>query len=207
MIEIVIDEYITHVELSKSRKAKYYKKNGKIPKKYSKFKSYDIKGRLLGADGEPVIANPASVNTPRLLKINGQSLYSGNMNPMVRSKVVNVIKSFMTDCLPDIEPLAVPIRVESDLYAPLQGKNWDLDNQWIYHKCFLDAVVAKGIIPDDNIMFVTQAPAFRFFPVEHKEDRKIVYRLIPEDREEILNHGAYKAFHESDSSSNESLTF
>lgn len=208
MTEITIPEYITHVQLSKSRRPKYYTRKQKIPKKYAKYKKYDLKGRLLGPDGEPIIANAGVVAKPRMLKINGQQLYSGNMNAMVRSKVVNVIKDFMFDFVKDVEPMTVPIRVESDLYAPLAAKNWDLDNQWIYHKCFLDALVKAEVIPDDNVMFVTQAPAFRFFPVEHKEERKIVYRLIPEDRPEIIEHGAYIAYHKNyDSSEAESLEF
>lgn len=197
MTEVIIPEYITHVELSKSRRPKYYNRKQKVPKKYAKFRKYDLKGRLLGADGEPIIANAGVVNKPRLLKINGQQLYSGNMNAMVRSKVVNVIKDFMHTFVKDLPSLAVPVRIESDLYAPLAAKNWDLDNQWIYHKCFLDALVKADVLPDDNVMFVTQAPAFRYFPVDTPEERKIVYRIIPEDRDEILNHEAYIAYHDN----------
>ena len=195
MIEIIIPEYITHVQLSKSRRPKYYRKGGKIPKKYAKYKKFDLKGRLCDGAGDPIIANPATVNKPRLQKINGQQLYSGNMNPMMRSKVVNEIKKFMSSFTKDVEPVQVPIRVESDLYAPMAARNWDLDNQWIYHKCFLDALVSSGVLPDDNIMFITQAPAFRYFPVDMPEERKIIYRLIPEDRPEILEHPSYVAFH------------
>lgn len=204
-LTIEIPEYITHVELSKTRKARYYRKGQKLPKKYAKFKKYDLKGRLLGEDGAPIIANAGVVNKPRELKINGQSLYSGNMNPMVRSKVVNMIKKFF-EPFTNVEPVPFPVRIEADLYCPLASKNWDLDNQWIYHKCFLDSLVRNGVLPDDNVMFVTQAPGFRYFPVDHREDRKLVYRLIPEDRPEILNHGAYISFH-SETSSDESLNF
>jgi len=204
-LTIEIPEYVTHVELSKTRKARYYCKGQKLPKKYAKFKKYDLKGRLLGEDGAPIIANAGVVNKPRELKINGQSLYSGNMNPMVRSKVVNVIKKFF-DSFTNVEPVPFPVRIEADLYCPLASKNWDLDNQWIYHKCFLDSLVRNGVLPDDNVMFVTQAPGFRYFPVDHREDRKLVYRLIPEDRPEILNHGAYISFH-SETASDESLNF
>jgi hypothetical protein len=206
MTEIEIPEYLTHVQLSKSRKAKYYNRGQKVPKKYSKFKTYDLKNRLLGADGNPIVANAGVVNTPRELKINGQSLYSGNMNPMVRSKVVSTIKQFFEQFTSNIKSVQVPVRIEADLYCPLAAKNWDLDNQWIYHKCFLDSLVTNGVLPDDNIMFVTQAPGFRYFPVDHKEDRKLVYRLIREDRPEILEHGAYVAFH-TETDSDESLNF
>ena len=206
-LTIEIPEYITHVEISKTRKPKYYKKGQKIPKKYANFKKYDLRGRLLGADGLPIVANAAVVSKPRLLKINGQQLYSGNMNPMMRSKVVNLIKEFFNVYTSGLEPVAVPVRIEADLYCPLAAKNWDLDNQWIYHKCFLDSLVKNGVLPDDNIMFVTQAPGFRYFPVDHKEDRKLVYRLVPEDRTEILEHGAYIAFHSPETDSDETLEF
>ncbi len=211
MTEVTIPQYITHVQLAKARKAKYFKKGTATAKKRAakykhKMYTWNKQGFLVTPSGERVVANSKSAGTPRFLKINGQQLYSGNMNAMVRSKVVNEIKDFMATYVKDIEPMSVPIRVESDLYAPLAAKNWDLDNQWIYHKCFLDALVNAGVIPDDNVMFVTQAPAFRFFPVEHKEDRAIVYRLIEEDRPEILEHGAYIAYH-SNNDSDESLNF
>lgn len=211
MTEVTIPQYITHVQLAKARKAKYFKKGTATAKKRAakykhKMYTWNKQGFLVTPSGERVVANSKSAGTPRFLKINGQQLYSGNMNAMVRSKVVNEIKDFMATYVKDIEPMSLPIRVESDLYAPLAAKNWDLDNQWIYHKCFLDALVNAGVIPDDNVMFVTQAPAFRFFPVEHKEDRAIVYRLIEEDRPEILEHGAYIAYH-SNNDSDESLNF
>ena len=211
MTEVTIPQYITHVQLAKARKAKYFKKGTATAKKRAakykhKMYTWNKQGFLVTPSGERVVANSKSAGTPRFLKINGQQLYSGNMNAMVRSKVVNEIKDFMATYVKDIEPMSVPIRVESDLYAPLAAKNWDLDNQWIYHKCFLDALVNAGVIPDDNVMFVTQAPAFRFFPVEHKEDRAIVYRLIEEDRPEILEHGAYIAYHSNDDT-DESLNF
>lgn len=204
-LTIEIPEYITHVQLSKTRKPKYYTKGVKVPQKYSKFKKRDLKGRLLGADGNPIVANAGVVNKPRELKINGQQLYSGNMNPMMRSKVVGLIKEFF-EPYTKLDPVSYPVRIEADLYAPLAAKNWDLDNQWIYHKCFLDSLVKNGVLPDDNVMFVTQAPGFRYFPVDHKEDRKLVYRLIPEDRPEILEHGAYISFH-TETESDESLNF
>ena len=207
MTEIIIPEYITHVELSKSRKAKYYKRGQATPKKYEKYKTYDLKGRLLDEKGEPIIANPRVAGTPRLMKINGQQLYSGNMNPLVRSKVVNKIKEFFAEHIPTGIQVPVPTRLEADLYAPLAAKNWDLDNQWIYHKCFIDALVAASVLPDDNIMFVTQAPGLCYYPVAEPEERKLVYRLVEEDRPEILEHPAYAALHTPIEETDESLEF
>lgn len=210
MIEVTIPEYITHVQLSKARKAKYYKRGQKTPKKYENRKvyKYDREGYLVKTPGGlRVIANPKSAGTPKYQKINGQQLYSGNMMPMVRSKVVNAIKSFFCQYTENLPKQSTPIRIEADLYAPLAAKNWDLDNQWIYHKCFIDSLVTNEVLYDDNVMFVTQAPGFRYFPVETEQERKLVYRLIPEDRPEILEHETYKTYHFSDSDSGESLNF
>jgi len=211
MIELTIPEYITHVQLSKARKAKYWRRKdeSKLPKKYMDRKKYkwNKEGYLvLFPGGQKVIANPKSAGTPRYLKINGQSIYSGNMRPMVRAKVVNAIKDFFRTYTDTIPKQQVPIRLECDIYAPLAAKNWDLDNQWIYHKCFIDALVASEVIFDDNVMFVTQSPGFRYFPVDEPEQRKLVYRIIPDDRPEILEHETYKSYH-SAPDSDESLSF
>ena len=216
MTEIVIPEYITHVQLAKARKPKYFKKGtATARKRAAKYKhklyTWNKDGWLVGPSGERVVANSKSAGTPRFLKINGQQLYSGNMNAMVRSKVVNEIKDFMRTHIPSGVKMQYPVRIESDLYTPMAAKNWDLDNQWIYHKCFLDALVSEGCLPDDNIMFVTQAPAFRYFPVDTLEERKIVYRIVQEDRDEILKHPAYVAYHgwgtSDDGPTSESLSF
>lgn len=214
MIVIEIPNYLTHVQLTKGRRPKYYNKNGHIPKKYQKYKDFDVKGRLLGQDGKPLIANPASVNKPRIKKINGQELYSGNMPPHLRSKIVNCIKEQFQGVVRKCNPLSeFPIAITGELHTIPGAMNWDLDNQWIYHKCFQDALVAAEIIPDDNIFYITQAPAFSYHPVERLEDRKLVYRITKDDREEIRTHPSYKAHYSpeqillEDRSSNRLLNF
>jgi hypothetical protein len=194
MVEIVIPQYLTHVQLTKGRRPKYYTKGKHIPKKYQKYKVFDAKGRLLGPDNKPLIANPASVNKPRIKKINGQELYSGNMPPHLRSKIVAVLKQHFEDHLRKCNPLSdFPIAVEAELYTVPGAMNWDLDNQWIYHKCFQDALVSQNIIPDDNIFYITKAPAFSYHPVERLEDRKLIYRLTRDARPELKEHPDYQA--------------
>ena len=193
MITIEIPNYLTHVQLTKGRRPKYYTKGTHIPKKYQKYKSFDSKGRLLDDNKKPLIANPASVNKPRIKKINGQELYSGNMPPHLRSKVVACIKESFVPYLKKVKPVQdFPIRLEAELHTVPGTWGWDLDNQWIYHKCFQDALVAQGIIPDDNIYFITQAPSFSYCPVERLEDRKLVYRITTDDRPIITSHTQYK---------------
>jgi len=194
MIEITIPQYLTHVQLTKGRRAKYYTKGTHIPKKYQKYKAYDSKSRLLGADGKPLVANPASVNKPRIKKINGQELYSGNMAPHLRSKVVACIKESFQEHLSKVPQVDFfPLAIEAELHTVPGTMMWDLDNQWIYHKCFQDALSAQGIIPDDNIFYITKAPAFSYCPVERLEDRKLVYRLNKDDRSILREHPGYQA--------------
>lgn len=214
MIEIEIPNYLTHVQLTKGRRAKFYHKGQKIPKKYGKYKNYDNRGRLLGPDKKPIIANPASINKPRVKKINGQELYSGNMPPHLRSKIVSVLKEHFEDALRKCNRIEqFPIAIEAELYTVPGAMNWDLDNQWIYHKCFQDALVSTYIIPDDNIFYITKAPAFSYYPVERLEDRKLVYRITQDDRPELREHPSYKAHFSpeqvllEDSSANRLLNF
>ncbi len=191
--EIIIPQYLTHVQLTKGRRPKYYTKGGKIPKKYQQLKEFDVKGRLLGVDKKPLIANSASVNKPRIKKINGQELYSGNMPPHLRSKIVGVMKDHFIEHLKHCKPvLEFPIAITAELHTVPGILNWDLDNQWIYHKCFQDALVSAQIIPDDNIFYITQAPAFSYTPVERLEDRQLIYRISKDDRQIFKEHPDYK---------------
>lgn len=193
MIEIVIPQYLTHVQLTKGRRPKYYSKGTSIPKKYQKYKSFDSNGRLLDDNKNPIVANPASVNKPRIKKINGQELYSGNMPPHLRSKIVAVLKEHFEQQICKCNRISdFPIAIEAELYTIPGVMNWDLDNQWIYHKCFQDALVSQQIIPDDNIFYITKAPAFSYHPVERLEDRKLIYRITKDDREELRTHPDYK---------------
>jgi hypothetical protein len=60
--------------------------------------------------------------------------------------------------------------------------NWDLDNLWIYTKCIQDLLVEEGIMPDDNIQFVSKPAAPEFFPISNEEDRKLVFKIYKDER-------------------------
>lgn len=187
---ITIPEFITHVKLSNKRRAKYYTKKSKIPKKYKELKFKN--GFLVDVDGKKVVSNPRSVGTPKLKKINGQEIYSGMPHHM-RAKIVKTIKDFYKKHLKNIDPVdSFPIQIEMELHAPIEVGNWDLDNLWIYNKCFQDALTDLGIIPDDNIQYITKPASPLFFPVENMEDRKLVYRIYSDDREVILQNPYYE---------------
>lgn len=189
LLEITIPEYITKVKLSEKRQAKYYNVKGKkkIPDKYLKDKKrYLIDGGGFIRDkftGNKVIANSRSVGTPKYSKINGQAFYSGFGSFAVRMAIVAGIKNFFKPFLRGIPPITeYPVQFEMELHAPIEEGNWDLDNLWIYTKCFQDMLTDMKILVDDNIQFVTKPAAPEFFPVKTMEERKIVFKIYKDDR-------------------------
>lgn len=198
-IEISIPLFIKKVMISKARRIKYYKEGGKIPIKYSKY-GFDSKGRLIDDKGEYIVANPRTIGKPKYITINGQALYNARMSPHIRSKIVNAVKDSFEPHLNGVEPIVdLPVRVSLKLYDTIRQANWDLDNQWLYNKCFQDLIVKKGIIPDDDIRYITKAGAPEFVPVDNEQDRKLVFTISSETRDEILKYKYYDEFYSKDS--------
>ena len=97
---IEIPNYITHIKLSESRRAKYYTvtEEDRIPKKYKKLGiSYDKKGIALDNEGEKIIKNTRVAGTPKLWKINSQDLYSGNLHHHSRAKIMVELHKYFVD--------------------------------------------------------------------------------------------------------------
>jgi len=196
---ITVPKYIKHVVLSKRRRAKYYTKKSKIPKKYQGM-PFNKKGILVDKLGNPLIANPRVVGTPRLKKINGQDFYKGTDSPHIRSKVVSELKSFLKPFVKGIEPItSYPVQIKLKLYDVVGVGNWDLDNLWIYNKCMQDVLVDEGILAEDNVMYVTAAAAPEFVPVETEEERKLVFDIYNDRRTVILDNPLYNELHSNHS--------
>ena len=192
---ITIPKYIKHVVLSKKRRAKYYTKKSKIPKKYQGL-PFNNKGILVDKLGNPVIANPRVVGTPRLKKVNGQDFYKGTDSPHIRSKVVNEIKSFLKPFVKGIEPITTyPVQIKLEMHDVIGVGNWDLDNLWIYNKCMQDVLVDTGVLAEDNVMYVTAAAAPEFYPVDNEDDRKLVFKIYQDERDVIKNNTQYNELH------------
>jgi len=188
---IEIPQFIKKVMVSKSRRIKYYKKGGKIPKKYAN-NGFDKKGRMIDSEGNHVVANPRTIGTAKYLTINGQQLYNARMSPHMRSKIVNAVKDSYLPYVKNVKPIKkLPVSISLDFYDTVRQANWDLDNQWLYGKCFQDLVVKLGILPDDDIKYITKAGAPRFFPVDTEEERKLIFHISTETRDEILKHKFY----------------
>jgi len=190
---IEIPNFITHVELSKKRRAKYYKKGNKLPKKYSnKDYIFNKEGVLVHkALGVPVIANPRVVGTPRLKKINGQDIYRGNNNPYIRSKMVSTMKEFFSTAIKKqkISPVDLkhyPLEMELEMHIPLT-EDFDIDNAgWIFVKVIQDVLVSTGVISNDVAVLLPKSGGVQFVPLEADGERKIVI-LIGE------NHTPFRA--------------
>ena len=112
--------------MSNSRRPKYYTSSDRIPKKYHGY-SFDTKGRLITPDGEPILRNARSVNTPRMRKINGQEFYSGVTRPALRVKIVNGIKDSFRPYIQDVPKVKqFPVKILCELHD-LPGR---ADRDW-----------------------------------------------------------------------------
>jgi hypothetical protein len=179
---VIIKDYLTHVELSKARRAKYYNatdfQNDTIPKKYLKDGiEFDKKGRACNAKTKEVIVrNTRTAGTPRYWKINGQDLWSGNLHHATRSKMNEqlhkhfskaIIEQIQVEQKTSVIPLKPNERVFiSFLFKGKVEQSQDIDNlAIIYVKTFVDTMTQYsnknqsgiqklGLIPDDNVKYV-----------------------------------------------------
>ena len=121
------------------------------------------------------------------------------MSPHIRSKVVNSVKDSFLPYMKHIGKIeSLPIRISLKMHDTIRQANWDLDNQWLYNKCFQDLLVKLNIIPDDDIKYVTKSAAPEFVPVDNESQRKLVFTLEPEEREEILKYSYYDELYSND---------
>ena len=60
------------------------------------------------------------------------------------------------------------------MYRPSGAGNWDVDNQWLWTKWFLDTLVEEGKIPGDSIEYVTSAGQITFI---ESDERKLVFNI------------------------------
>lgn len=196
--EIEIPEYPTKIKMSEKTRPVYYKLNKtrwnprKLPKTYrAKLEkgiwSKDDDGYLRDEDGEKILANPQKAGKPNYEYLSGNRFTSGFGHYMVRKKIVDGLKEYYKQFI-DIEPIEqFPLICEWDFYSKVKGAaNFDMSNFWFYYKYFEDCLVDEGIIPDDNIQYVTKPGAPLFIPVDDWDDRKFVFRFYLDDRG-ILN--------------------
>ena len=57
---------------------------------------------------------------------------------------------------------------------------WDADNLWIWGKIFNDSLTEGGYIEDDSVSFVTNSGGVKFREIDNLKDRKLVF-IISKD--------------------------
>lgn len=218
MTTIIIPNYIREIQLSAARQVKYYKIGKKLPKakKYHDKTKYDFR-TIEGLDeqwlfdlstNQRVIANPKAAGTPKVIVINGQKIYNGEVNKHIRNKVLSSIKSSFKSYVEQLEPITkFPIKLSLEIHDTIRESNshnlWDMDNRaWPYIKAFQDVLTGnkdktgkfrnKVVIPDDNILYITQPPVPKFIPIDNEDDRMLIFKIEEEDDKRILDHKGYK---------------
>lgn len=165
--QIAIRDPLTHVPLSSARRAKYYRKGDKIPKRFKRPR-YDAQGYLLDKDGNRVQSNKRSAGTPRLWRINGQDLYSGRLQGFARKRAVDYLHDYLSEHIAQTIDHPLPSQylwgVSLNIYGSYSERPWDVDNQWIWIKCFCDTLVRLNLLPDDSIHYINEAGAVRHIP-------------------------------------------
>lgn len=179
--EFDVPQFIETIELSKKRRARYYKAGSKIPKRYKGDSFMFDKNGILCEEktGVKIIKNSRSVGTPNIMKINGQYFWTG-ANPHLRRKIKREMSDYFTEYIkhvPQVHKSQYPIGVRIDLYDVIDGGS-DLDNFiFIYRKVIQDVLTGKDldikpVIIDDNKEYIRDIPS-RFYPIDEHENRKL----------------------------------
>lgn len=177
----------THVIISQQRRAKFYKKGDKIPRKYqTKDYTYGVDGFLVHkVTKTKPIKNSRSAGTPRTWKINGQDLINGNVHNRLRAKIFKEVKEYLVGIL-SLQtssitfPLSYPLCISIIFSDVIEQGNWDLDNKaLIWTKWIQDSLVEAKIIDEDNIKHIQE------INIKYKEvdasNRNIEIKLIELD--------------------------
>ena len=194
---VTIKEYIQRVKVADKRRPTYYREGDRIPAKYRtcNFRRqkngqkalYDELNQMF------IIKNAKVAGKPRYINIRGNILYAG-MHERIRMKMIAAIKDNFRPHVRKLNRIPLwqfPIQIDAMLYAKPEETNWDLDNLWIYIKCFQDLLIEYQIIPDDSVKYITKAPGFELFPVQKLEQRKMVFQ-INQDMRNITTHVMFR---------------
>ena len=178
MIEIKIPNYPRKIKTAEARRKKYYEMGEALPERLQIPERYVFRqmkvgkravGRLFDTDKEEfVLKNPNKAGTPGFQSIAGNEII--RIHEMNRDKVMDFLVGYFKDILKEkniqIDNSYFPISIKMELQTQFGAGNWDTDNLWVYHKCFIDSLTQSEIIPDDNNMYVRQSGETTFVPVK-----------------------------------------
>lgn len=163
--------------------------------------------KLEGTVPIPIIANPKKVGTPKWYLIKGQDIYSGNLREHQRGFVMDKIKEYYYPFIKDLKPIDFyPCKIKCDVYDTIKnfygkdgselGGRWDMDNlMYPYLKAFPDLLTVQGILRDDDRLHLPSTIPAYFVPIDDHEDRKLIFTIEKDDREEIKNNKLFCEFH------------
>lgn len=178
MIQIHIPDYLRELQVSKTRRPKYYKNPDKIPTRF-KTSRYTFKnGKLYDTESKLYpCANINLLEKPRFVRINGNDIM--RMHPQTWAKIVLALHEMFSDAIKAQvtreEALKIPFpwKIGLEFRTHHGYADWDIDNPWIYEKCFHDAL-KKVMGFDDSILKITNGGEKKFRPVRSFETRSIV---------------------------------
>ena len=195
----VIKDYPLEIQVSNKRRAKYWEKSDKLPKKYQDKSKFDFskEGILIDISSkEKVVRNIKTAGKPRLLTINAQKIYVG-IHHSVRSKIVNELHELFNKAFKEQLPKQIlltntKIMITLHFYDVYSSKLPDLDNlAHLFVKCGIDCLSTVnnpnqvkgastthklGILPDDKMIFIPHI-AYEFTHVKDAKDRKLDFNL------------------------------
>ena len=199
LLVVKIPEFKTKFEISHSRRAKYFRPEDKIPKKYLNQSGtarfvWDNLGFLHDlVERKKVIKNTRVAGTPKYWTLNGQSLYSGNMHQMVRNKVATEVHKYLGSFIRDVAPMELKqgeyLKIQCFLCELKGVANWDCSNRWPWIKWFEDTMVETGKIPEDKITVVRSSGEIYFHEVTKEEDRSLIFvvqKFKPTEKLDII---------------------
>lgn len=155
---------------------------------------------------EPIICYPKRVGTPKYYLIKGQDIYSGNLREHFKGMVMDKIKESYMPYVKDMPVIdSYPIKIDCLLYETIKnvydrsdglGQRWDVDNYlYPYLKAFPDLLTTLKKLKDDDRLHFPGAIKPDFVPIDNHEDRKLVFTISIDDREEIKNNKIFQDYH------------
>lgn len=176
---VTIENPKEHFPVSKSRRAKYFKINDPLPKKYQNknfiFKKYNSgELRLYNVDNQEfVIKNNKVAGKPKLWKVNGQELYNGSLFHSTRAKIAKEVHLYLREYIKDLPNMTANLEkgsylsIKMVIYSPLPDNVfWDCSNKWIWIKWFEDVLSDAKKIKDDNILYIRSSGTIEYIESE-----------------------------------------
>ena len=178
-VKISMLDYPTKILLSKQRKAKHFKQTDylkKMPEKYRNVRYTYDRGILIDRYTKlPVVSNPGTVGTEKYQMISGNEMFA-RVHESIRYRVVEHLKTYfkaqITLWLSENKLLPLkevyfknPIHISMSVENQFGVGNWDVDNLWIYHKCFYDSLSDMKMISNDNVIHIRKGGSTEFIPI------------------------------------------